>query len=78
MDDDNLTDPEDICDGFRKHFNKLAATKDDPDFSAQFKSNADFKVAQIDKWLNEQHHKMEPATTEEVQKLIVSFKNGKS
>ena len=78
MDDDNLTDPEDICDGFRKHFNKLAATKDDPDFSAQFKSNADFKVAQIDKWLNEQHHKMEPATTEEVQKLIASFKNGKS
>ena len=72
------TDPKDICDGFRKHFDKLAVIKDDPGFSALFKSNADFKVTQSDKWLKEHHHTMEPATTEEVQKLIESFKNGKS
>ena len=74
MDDDNLTEPEDICDGFRKHFNKLAVSQDDSNFSAQFKCNADFKVAQIDRWLKEHRHKIEPATTEEVQKLIPIYK----
>lgn len=78
VDGEELTDPEDICEGFRKHFNNLAVSQDYPNFSAKYKDNANTKVAEIEELSINKQDKIDPVTTEDVLKLTATFKNGKS
>ncbi len=78
LDGEEFTEPEDICDGFRKHFSNLAVSSDNPKFSAEFKENADHKVTEIEDWSKVNRKKIDPVSPDEVQKLITTFKNGKA
>jgi len=77
LNDEELTEPDGICDGFREHFKLLADKK--------VMSNADTEETSVNcsripiiEDLCGSNPNVQPVTLEELKKIISSFKNGKS
>ena len=76
INDDKLTDPDEICSGFKDHFCKLADNLSTEGFSS-IEETASIRLPIIHD-LCKNGENATPVEVDEVKKLIISFKNGKS
>ena len=78
VDDKICQSPEEIRDGWAKHFQKLATPQENPNFDNDYKEMADQDIEIIEMLCQEENSPMDPVTVAEVTSALKRLNNNKA
>ena len=71
VNDQKLTGPEQVVQGFKQHFSELAIPTKNTDFDSAFKQETDFNHLIIEDLLSRSSEQIEPVTPAELHKHVL-------